>query len=129
MKYYVQKIVDGEMELLPDIVETTIFKDWDDVYAPKPVRVIASLYQAVADRENYYQFHTPTAFGNPDYAMIQGIVIGIERAEEIEESVKDGKICFRKSGKTILEVDKIKLHRSYYEAKRDNAETLRALGF
>ena len=129
MKYYVPKFIDGETELLPDITETAIFKDWDDVYAPKSVRIVAALYQAVADRENYYQFHTPTAFGNPDFAMMQGIVIGIARAEEIEESVRDEKLCFRKGGKIILEVDKIKRSRGYYEAKRDNAETLRALGF
>lgn len=129
MKYYVQKFVDGEIELLPDITETTIFKDWDDVYAPKSVRIVAALYQAVEERENYYQLHTPTAFGNPDFSMIQGIVIGIKRAEEIEEMVKDGKIYFWKGNKTILVVDKIKLHKSYYEAKRDNDETLRAFGF
>lgn len=87
MKYYVQKIVDGEVELLPDITATPIFKDWEDVYAPKSVKVIAALYQAVEKRENYFQFHTPTAFGNPDHAMMQGVVIGIEQAEEIEERI------------------------------------------
>lgn len=129
MKYYVPKFVDGELELLPDITDTEIFEDWDDIYAPKSVRIVGTLYQAVTDRENYYQFNTPTAFGNPDFAMIQGIVVGIERAEEIEETVKDGKIYFRKHGKTILVVDKIRLHRGYYEAKKDNYETLKALGF
>ena len=128
MKYYVPKLVDGEIELLPDITETEIFNDWDDVYAPKSVRIVAALYQAVMNRENYYQFNTPTAFGNPDFAMMQGIVLGIEMAEEIEETVKGEKLCFRKGGKTILEVDKIRLHKSYYDAKRDNAETLRAFG-
>ena len=128
MKYYVQKIVDGEIELLPDITATPIFRDWDDVYAPKSVRVVAALYQAVEKRENYFQFNSPTAFGNPDHAMMQGVVIGIEQAEEIEESVVGSKIRFQKHGKTILEVDKITLHRSYYDAKKDIAETRRAFG-
>lgn len=129
MKYYVPKFVDGEIELLPDITGTDIFKDWDDVCAPKSVRVVGALYQAVEERENYYQLHTPTAFGNPDFSMIQGVVIGIKRAEEIEETVEGDKIYFRKNGRAILVVDKIKLHRSYYDAKKDNAETLRAFGF
>lgn len=128
MKYYVQKIVDGEVELLPDITATPIFKDWEDVYAPKSVKVIAALYQAVEKRENYFQFHTPTAFGNPDHAMMQGVVIGIEQAEEIEERIVGGKIRFQKHGKTILEVDKITLHRSYYDAKRDVAEIRKIFG-
>ena len=128
MKYYVPKIIDGEIELLPDITSTCIFKDWDDIYASKSVRVVAALYQAVADRENYYQFHTPTAFGNPDYTMMQGIVIGIERAEEINEVPKDGKIYFQKGKRTILVVDKIKLHRSHYEAQKEIREIRQAFG-
>jgi hypothetical protein len=50
------------------------------------------LWNFVAERENYFQIHTPTAFGNPDYDRICGKVIGYCTAKHIEESQsQDGK--------------------------------------
>ena len=128
MAYIVHKIVYGETEFLPDIVDTPIWDDYDEIDAPKSVRIIAALYKAIADRENYYQENSPTAFGNPDYSRICGIVIGILQATEIEEQRKDDKLIFYKGKRKVLVVDKLKLPRHYYEARRDIAKTRRALG-
>ena len=129
MKYYIQKIYSGELELLPDVVDTPIWEDFDEVCAPQRVKLVGALYQAIAERDNYFQFNTPTAFDNPDYSRIDGIAIGIKRAAEIEEYVEDDKRIFKRRGRIILIVDKIHKHRSYYEAVRENREALRAMGF
>ena len=129
MAYTVHKIVDDDNEWLPDIVDTPIWQDYDDFDATKSVRLVAALYRAVAERDNYYQENTPTAFGDPEYRYAYGVVHGIMLAEEIEETEYDGKLIFRKGKRTILVVDKLNRPRGFYEAKMDNAKTLLALGF
>lgn len=128
MAYEIQKVIDGEIEYLPDIVETQIWPDFEYLDQTRKTRLIAALYRAVAERENYYQFNTPTAFGDPEYRHACGVVTGILQAAEIEEKEKNGKLVFMKGKKTILIVDKIKLHKSYYEAQRENREMLEAFG-
>lgn len=129
MAYIVHKIVDDGNEWLPDIVDTPIWDDFDEIGAPKSMRVVAALYRAVAERDNYYQENAPTAFGDPEYKLAYGIAHGIMLAEEIEEIEADGKRIFRKGKRIILVVDKLIRPKLYYEALRDNAETLRAFGF
>lgn len=78
----------------------------------------------VADRENYYQNNSPTAFGNPDYSVKKGIVTGIGIAANISEEAIDGRIVFRKGNRIILEVDKLNRPKSYYEANREIREIM-----
>lgn len=127
MKYEVRKCVDGEIEYLPDLIETSIFRDFDVYKAPRSVRLVAALYKAVADRENYFQTNTPTAFGDPEYKLAYGIAHGIMVAAEIEEHQRDGKMFFYKGKRVILVVDKVQKPRHYYEARKDIAETLAAI--
>lgn len=127
MKYEVHKCRDGEIEFLPDLLDTPIWDDYDDYDCPPSVRLVAVLYRAVAERENYYQFNTPTAFGDPEYRFAFGRVFGIMEAAGITETRENGKMVFRKGRRVILVVDEIHLHESYYEAKRDIRKTLAAI--
>lgn len=129
MAYIVNKFIDNNIEFLPDLIETPIWKDFDELDAPRSVRLIAALYRAVAARENYYQENTPTAFGDPEYKMAYGIAQGIMIAGEIEERARDEKLFFYKGKKLVLVVDKPKRTRYYYEALSDIAQTKRAFGF
>lgn len=128
MAYKVRKIVDCDIEFLPDIVETSIWKDFDEIGAPRSVRLVAALYKAVADRENYYQENTPTAFGDPEYKLAFGIAQGIMIAGEIEERVRTGKMFFYKGKRLILVVEKPMRTKYYYEALSDIRKTREALG-
>ena len=127
MKYEVRKCVDGEIEYLPDFLDTPIWEDYDELDCSPSVRLVAVLYRAVAERENYYQFNTPTAFGDPRYQYAVGKVFGVMEAAEITETRENGKIVYRKGRRVILVVDEIRLHESYYEAKRDIRKTLAAV--
>ena len=125
MGYYIQKSSDGAVELLPDIVDTPIWKDYDVINCPKVVRVIAFLYEAVQKRENYYQENSPTAFGDVKYEFQVGKVLGILQAEDISEATENGCIVFRRNGNVLLRVDKVNKPRSYYEDMTDIRKTLK----
>lgn len=79
MLYIIHKYIDG-VELLPDITETPLWKDYDSFDCTPQHRRICVLYQLLAKRENYYQFYSPTAYGNPDYSMYCGEVSGFLNA-------------------------------------------------
>lgn len=128
MAYIVHKDQSDTVERLPYIAETPIWQDFDCATPSKPTVLAALLYSAVADRENYFQDNTPTPFGNPKYAYLSGLVNGIKMAAGIEEETADGRLIFRKGKRKVLEVDKVRRPAFYYEAVKDNAETLRAIG-
>ena len=129
MKYTIKKCLDGEIEYLPDIVDTPIWKDFNDGFCSESVILAFRLYQAVAERDNYFQFNTPTAFGNPEYSHACGVVSGILIAGMVEETDTDTQRIFRKGKRVILVVDKIKLHPSHYERVAENKALLAELGF
>ncbi len=128
--YKVEKILSGSLELLPDIVDTPIWEDFDGFNGKctKSVRLIGILYKAIEQRENYYQLNTPTAFGDPQYTLRCGIVLGILQGAELEECIENGKIVIKKNNRRILLVDKVKRPPSYHDAIRENGITLRELG-
>ena len=129
--YRVEKIISEGLELLPNIVDTSIWKDLDEFNndrCSKTVRLVSTLYRAIEQRENYYQLNTPTAFGNPQYALRCGIVIGILQGAELEEMIENEKIVIKRNNRRILIVDKVKRPQAYRDAVRENSETLRALG-
>lgn len=129
--YRVEKIMLGSLELLPNIVDTSIWKDLDEFNndrCSKIVRLVGTLYKAIEQRENYYQLNTPTAFGDPQYTLRCGVVIGILQGAELEEIIEDEKIVIKRNNRRILIVDKVKRPQAYRDAVRENSETLRALG-
>lgn len=128
MAYIVHKEQSDTVERLPHITETSIWADFDCAAPSKSAARAAMLYMAVADRENYFQDYTPTPFGNPRYEYLVGLVHGIKLAAGIEEETHDGRLIFRKGKRKVLVVDKVERPASYYEAAKDNTETLRAFG-
>ena len=124
MKFYIPKETIDGIDRLPDITETEIWKHYDTLNPKKNDVLIAQLYMAVMKRENYYQDYTPTAFGDPNYTLNCGIVIGIETTANISEKAIDGRIVFRKCNRVILEVDKVNRPKSYYEASREIREIM-----
>ncbi len=128
MIYEIKKLVDSDgNELLPDIVDTPIWEDYDELDGNKSLKFIITLYTAITKRENYYQYHSPTAYGNPVYSNYCGIVTGLLQAYEMEETVVDNKIIISKNNRKKLVVDKIKRSRSYYDSVKDINDTMRNL--
>lgn len=124
--WIIKKKMCGDIEMLPDLVDTPLWRAITPEYcsnSTKRDRQIAGLYRAIADRENYFQENTPTAFGNPEYSFKDGVADGYLRAMELEETVENEQIVIRKNGRKILVIDKIKKPSAYY---KDLAE-IRAL--
>lgn len=126
--YRVEKIMSGDTELLPDIVDTPIWKDYNEVNCSKNIRVIAALYKAIEQRENYYQLNSPTAFGDPQYRYYCGLVVGILQGSEMEEISNDNFIVIKRNNKKILVIDKIKRSQAYHDSVKEINDTLRELG-
>lgn len=124
--YTITKIEDS-VELLPDITNTSIWVDYDETECSELTKCIAMLYTAIAQRENYYQLNTPTAFGNPQYNYYCGVVNGILQARGMEEITSDGVIIIKKNNRKKLIIDKIKRPESYFDSVKDNNDTLRNL--
>lgn len=125
--YRIAKKTMDELELLPDIVDTPIWDDYNNIECNKTTRLIANLYKAISERENYFQLNSPTAFGNPQYNFYCGVVHGFLVGSELEEEVKDNEIHIKKNNRTILVVDKIKRSRAYYESVKEIDEIMRYL--
>lgn len=131
---HINKIVFDGVEMLPDIIDTPLWEFFDidrGANAKKSDRQLAGLYKALAARENYFQINVPTAFGNPDYSFLCGIVNGFLQAMDADEEITGEHIIIRRNQiqRKILVIDKLNRPRSYYESVKDNKETRRALGF
>ena len=133
---YIQKEILVDCELLPDVVDTPLWEKLDidgRFKAPKAERQLAGLYAAVAARENYFQQESPTAFGNPKYDYLSGVVQGYLMAMELieEENREEKKIYFRKNNRSkavVLVVDKLQRPDFYYEAQKQIQEMLDKVG-
>lgn len=133
MAIEVKKIVDGDLELLPDIIDTPLWMMLDPDYSyctSKSNRQLARLYKAICERENYFQLNSPTAFGNPDYSLLCGVVLGVLQTIEAEESIENGRIVIRacRDNRIILAVDGLQKPTSYYAALKEVREARAAIG-
>lgn len=120
MKYYDIK---SEENLLPDITDTEIFKDYENNQSDY-MRCIYFLYIALSKRENYYQLYSPTAFGNTEYARLDGFVCGILQATGWEEIQDESYIIIKRNNRKILILQKLSKPQSYYEDKKEIAKIL-----
>ena len=114
---HIKKIIIDNIEYLPHIADTPLMDKWE--YGTTTDKQKAVLYNAVVDRENYYQDHSVTAFGNAEYARYEGVVLGICQALELDENTTETTIVFRKNGRKFLEIDKIARPQRYYEDRRE----------
>lgn len=127
----VKKVVIDGIEFLPDIVYTDMFKEWERAsYYPKgtkEIRLVAGFYSALARRENYFQENTPTAFGNPEYSLLEGIVQGFLQGSEMTMDEDNEHFIVKRGKQTVLIVDKIVRNPAFYIARRENEEVLSAI--
>lgn len=129
--YRIEKIISGDTELLPDIVDTPIWNKHDifnNSKVSKRVQLLAALYKAIEQRENYYQLNLPTAFGDPQYRYYCGVVVGFLQGMELEETVEDEKIVIKGSNRKIMIIDKVKRPKSYHDSLKEINDMLNELG-
>ena len=115
--------IKSEENLLPDITDTEIFKDYENNQSDY-MRCIYFLYIALSKRENYYQLYSPTAFGNAEYARLDGFVCGILQATGWEEFPDESSIIIKRNNRKILILQKLSKPQSYYEDKKEIAKIL-----
>lgn len=125
MLYIIHKINFDDRELLPDIVDTPLWEKYDSLDCTPMHRRISVLYQLICQRDNYFQTNTPTPFGNPEYSLYQGQVVGFLQAMDWGEKTVNDQIVIYKDNKKetpILIVDKLKRPDSYFRSMIDNRE-------
>ena len=88
----------------------------------------------VAEELNYFNDHSSTAFGNPDYEYKRGKVEGYLRAKhwDWEETGKSGNVIISiktRSGRAIMKIEKPKIPDSEIENRRNVAQLRRDFGF
>lgn len=115
--------IKSEGNLLPDITDTEIFKDYENNQSDY-MRCIYFLYIALSNRENYYQLNSPTAFGDTDYARFDGLVCGILHATGWEEIQDESSIIIKRNNRKILILPKLSKPKKYYEDKKEIAKIL-----
>lgn len=115
--------IKSEENLLPDITDTEIFKDYENNQSDY-MRCIYFLYIALSKRENYYQLYSPTAFGNTEYARLDGFVCGILQSTGWEEIQDESYIIIKRNNRKILILQKLSKPQSYYEDKKEIAKIL-----
>ena len=133
MVWKVKKVKEDGIEYLPDVTDSPLWPVLNpdvNYHCKKSDRQIAGLYSALRERENYFQYYRPTAFGNPDYSRLCGIVTGFLLAMEAEEVLEGEYIVIRKqvSQKKLLVVDKLTRPQGYYQSCKENRELWRDLG-
>ena len=131
MPWIIKKVMCGDTEMLPDLVDTPLWKAVTPEYCSNPTKRdirIAGLYEALSERENYFQENTPTAFGNPEYNLYVGMVRGYMQALELDETTEGERIIIRKNGKAILIVDKVKKPSGYYQSVLENRKLRKDFG-
>ena len=132
MPWIIKKVMCGDIEMLPPLVNTLLWRTVSPEYCLHPskrARQIAGLYDALQKRENYFQENSPTAFGNPEFSFLDGVVNGYLRALEFEETVENGRIIIGKyGGRATLIVDKIKKPKGYYQDFKDVGALRRYFG-
>lgn len=130
MMWEIKKNSFDGVDLLPDIVDTPLWPliDPDRNPYPKPTeRQIAGLYNALQKRENYFQEHSPTAYGNPEYSLYCGVVSGFLQAMDAHEHDVGKQIIIRKGRKKLLVIDKVQRPTWYYEAQKEIREAMAAI--
>lgn len=87
------------------------------------------IYRAIVERENYYQDHTPPAFGDPHYSQKDGYMLGLIHGYglEFDEDPKEIRIK-TKNGSVVMRVIRPKTTEAYKEAVRNNNITLKSFG-
>lgn len=94
-----------------------------DIFSVKESEQKVFLYNKLTEYAMYWQYNTPTSFGNPDFKELRGWVFGFLSAKKWQIKEYGNKIIVRNnSGKKIIEMETLPLPKSYYEAKKEVKE-------
>lgn len=117
---------DGEIEFLPypEILNLGLAEFGFTAAEERNYR----LYKAIADRENYFQFNEPTAFGSPQYERLDGILYGLligYRLNIIENN--DEIIVQTQAHKTIMKIQRPKKTEWFKQRRKEVIELKKGL--
>lgn len=110
------------LDVMPDIVADIIEKAEGN--NTRDVK-LALLYIRIADEQNYFQSNDPTAFGNPEYSRLQGIVCGFCAGAGFLYCEEGDKIFIKtEKGSLLMTVEKPKKTDRHYKKLKEIDDTL-----
>lgn len=121
--YYVKKRIEDGIEFLPCQCEE-LTHDFESNVDNTRLKILFLLYDYICKRENYFQFNTPTAYGNPEFDRISGIVTGILIGSNFIEEIENGKIVIKSGNRKIIVIEKPEKTRYYHESLREIREAM-----
>lgn len=87
-----------------------------------------NVYKAIQEVYNYYQWNSPTAFGDPEYKLKQGFMLGVLTAYELNfDKVDDIIEISTRNGTMIMRIHEPTKPDSYYDQLKDIKETIDAI--
>jgi len=130
--WVIEKMVEDGVEFLPDIADTSLVSAYEIAAHGKTrkdqnIIQLGNFYMALSERDNYYQFNSPTAYGNPDYSYLCGVVAGFLKCGNLQLSEDGlGHYIVKRGRRTVLIVDKIKRPSHYIEQVEELRELRRS---
>lgn len=112
---------DGEIEFLPypEILNMGLAEFGLTAAEERNFRV----YKAIADRENYFQFNEPTAFGNPTYNRLDGILYGLLMGYGLDIMEEQEEIrVYTQGHKLIMKIQRPKKTEWFKEKRKEVIE-------
>ena len=85
------------------------------------------LWNKLVDYGNYWDLHTPTVNGNPDYMFLKGWIEGFCASKGYELAESDDKIEVYKRNRLILVMKINPKPKSYFDTKKEIDEMLNSL--
>lgn len=117
------------IEFLPDEMDTPLYTKTDYIGMTKKELRNIFLYRAICDRENYFQDHTPPAFGDPNFSRKDGYMFGLAAGYGLDLDITPERIIVRtEKGRIVMVVTRPKETDAYKEAVKDNKKTLSQFG-
>ena len=124
----IPETVDG-VEFLPLETETPLYTKPDYIGMSKTELRNIFVYRAIQERENYFQTHTPPAFGDPHYSRLDGYVQGLIAGYGLNfQENKNWITITDEKNRIVMKIRRPEETDGYRETVWDNTKTLRELG-
>ena len=126
----VECIEEDGIQSLPELYETPVWVG-EQLLFSKPTCFavkLGRLYEAIQKRENYYQFNTPTAYGDPEYRELMGTMRGIAFGLGCEIIEDSRYITVLKGNRKLMIIQRPQKTKAYHDAVKDVKETFEAFG-
>lgn len=92
---------------------------------------VCFLWNKLVDYATYWENHSPTVNGNPDYERLESFIVGYLTAKKWDMFEESRKITIRtKQGKLLIEMTKRPIPQHYFDTKKEIAEAIdKLLGY